>query len=127
VERLDQDGSVPDWLIEYPSLLPLFKRLGIDYCCGGKSLATACRERGLEVTDVMRRSEPALAIQDAHREDAYERHCRYVTSAGCEGRFPPPQQAQPQPARIPAVPASPSLRSQRPFQNSPSNRPSPPH
>lgn len=39
--------SVPDWLIENPEALRALEQLGIDYLCGGKSLATACRERGL--------------------------------------------------------------------------------
>jgi regulator of cell morphogenesis and NO signaling len=48
MDVVDLDSSVPDWLIEHPELLPLFRKLGIDYCCGGKSLDTACRERGLD-------------------------------------------------------------------------------
>ncbi|MEZ6093443.1 MAG: DUF542 domain-containing protein [Pirellulaceae bacterium] len=60
-ESADIDGdlscdlatSVPDWLIEYPPLLALFQKLGIDYCCGGKSLETACREKGLDPTNVL--------------------------------------------------------------------------
>jgi len=43
----DLDCSVPDCLIDHPELLPLFQELGIDYCCGGKSLGAACRERDL--------------------------------------------------------------------------------
>ena len=45
--HLDLDSSVPDWLIDHPQLLPLFKSLGIDYCCGGKSLRGASEEQGL--------------------------------------------------------------------------------
>jgi regulator of cell morphogenesis and NO signaling len=40
--------SVPDWLIEHPEALRALEQLGIDYHCGGTSLATACRERGLD-------------------------------------------------------------------------------
>jgi regulator of cell morphogenesis and NO signaling len=57
VENVDLDSSVPDWLIEYPALLSLFCELGIDYCCGGKSLRTACREQGLRPEDVLARCE----------------------------------------------------------------------
>jgi len=49
----DLASSVPDWLIEYPQLLRTFEELGIDYCCGGKSLEVACRERGLNLHVVM--------------------------------------------------------------------------
>jgi iron-sulfur cluster repair protein YtfE (RIC family) len=53
MDVVDLDSSVPDWLIEHPKLLPLFRELGIDYCCGGKSLDTACRERGLDPRRVL--------------------------------------------------------------------------
>lgn len=39
------ESSVPDWIIDHPQLLSVFQALGIDYCCGGKSLEFACRER----------------------------------------------------------------------------------
>lgn len=55
MECVDLDSSVPDWLIEHSSLLPLFQELGIDYCCGGKSLRTACRENGLSPQEVLAR------------------------------------------------------------------------
>lgn len=46
--NIDLESSVPDWLIEYPDLLPLFEELGIDYSCRGKSLEIPCPERGLD-------------------------------------------------------------------------------
>lgn len=49
----DLDTSVPDWIIEHPETLTLFEQLGIDYCCGGKSLGFACRERGLDAIMVL--------------------------------------------------------------------------
>jgi len=49
----DLDTSVPDWVIEHPETLAVFQELGIDYSCGGKSLAYACRERGLDATMVL--------------------------------------------------------------------------
>ena len=54
MDCVDLDSSVPDWLIEHPGLLALFRELGIDYCCGGKSLRTACREKGLNPQEVLR-------------------------------------------------------------------------
>lgn len=50
---LDFDDSVPDWVIEFPQLLSLFQELGIDYCCGGKSLRFACHEQNLNPEIVM--------------------------------------------------------------------------
>lgn len=40
--------SVPDWLIDHPDAFRLLEALGIDYSCGGKSLKSACLERGLD-------------------------------------------------------------------------------
>lgn len=38
---------------ERPARAPLFERLGLDYCCGGRQpLAEACRKRGLEIGSV---------------------------------------------------------------------------
>ncbi|MFO0929059.1 MAG: DUF542 domain-containing protein [Gemmataceae bacterium] len=44
----DLDTSVPDWVIDHPETLSVFQELGIDTCCGGKSLGFACRQRGLD-------------------------------------------------------------------------------
>ena len=49
----DEDTPVPEWVIEHPETLALFRELGIDYCCGGKSLAFACQEQGHNVTSVL--------------------------------------------------------------------------
>jgi regulator of cell morphogenesis and NO signaling len=48
------DTPVPDWVIDHPEALATFRELGIDYCCG-KSLAYACRERGLDAAAVLAR------------------------------------------------------------------------
>lgn len=59
----DPDSSVPDLLIDHPQLLPLFQSLGIDYCCGGKSLRTACEEQRLRPQDVLKLAEDAIQRQ----------------------------------------------------------------
>ena len=46
------DSSVPDWVIEHPETLAVFEALGIDYSCGGKSLALACQQRSLNPIEV---------------------------------------------------------------------------
>ena len=51
----DLDTPVPDWVIEHPKSLAVFEELGIDYCCGGKSLGGACRERGLDAEAALAR------------------------------------------------------------------------
>lgn len=63
--QLDLDDSVPDWLIEYPQLLNKFEELGIDYCCGGKSLAFAARERGLQPEIVLTQLRASLQESEA--------------------------------------------------------------
>jgi len=55
VTECDLDTSVPEWVIEHPETLAIFQELGIDYCCGGKSLEFACRERGLDAILVLSR------------------------------------------------------------------------
>jgi regulator of cell morphogenesis and NO signaling len=49
----DLDTPVPEWVIEYPETLAVFQELGIDYCCGGKSLGFACRQAGLDPQAVL--------------------------------------------------------------------------
>ncbi len=49
----DLDTSFPDWVVEHPKTLAVFQALGIDYSCGGKSLAYACRERGLDSETIL--------------------------------------------------------------------------
>lgn len=40
-------------LVAEPARAPLFERLGLEYCCGGRQpLAEACRKRGLEIDSV---------------------------------------------------------------------------
>ncbi|WP_164101148.1 DUF542 domain-containing protein [Candidatus Laterigemmans baculatus] len=50
---LDLHSNIIDWCIEHPESLSLFERLGIDYCCGGKSLAYACEQRELDPEAVL--------------------------------------------------------------------------
>ncbi len=49
----DLDTSVPDWVVDHPETLVVFQEFGIDCSCGGKSLAFACRERGLDAAMVL--------------------------------------------------------------------------
>jgi regulator of cell morphogenesis and NO signaling len=57
--------SVPDWLIEHPEALRRLEELGIDYHCGGKSLATACRERGLDPQQTL------IDLKSAPRKESF--------------------------------------------------------
>lgn len=59
----DLDTAVPDWVIEHPNSLSVFQDLEIDYCCGGKSLAAACRERGLDAAVVLKK---LIALVEVH-------------------------------------------------------------
>jgi iron-sulfur cluster repair protein YtfE (RIC family) len=53
--KCDLDTSVPDWVIEHPETLAKLQELGIDYSCGGKSLAYACRQQGLDPQVVLKK------------------------------------------------------------------------
>ena len=66
MSECDLDTSVPDWVIEHPETLAVFQELGIDYCCGGKSLAYACRQQGLDAQAVLAK---LLRCLDARRQD----------------------------------------------------------
>ncbi len=57
----DLDTSVPDWVVEHPETLAVFQELGIETCCGGKSLAYACREQGLDAAMVLARLHRLIA------------------------------------------------------------------
>jgi regulator of cell morphogenesis and NO signaling len=59
------EHSVGEIVAARPSRTPVFERLGIDYCCGGgKTLATACGEKGLSLAAILRE----LAASDAEAE-----------------------------------------------------------
>lgn len=47
MSECDLDTPVPDWVIDHPETLAVFQELGIDTCCGGKSLGFACHQLGL--------------------------------------------------------------------------------
>jgi iron-sulfur cluster repair protein YtfE (RIC family) len=60
MNTIDMDASVPDVVIDHPALLRLFEELGVEFTCGGKSLRTACLERGLNPIAVARQCEELL-------------------------------------------------------------------
>ncbi len=60
----DLDTSVADWVIEHPETLAVFQELEIDCTCGGKSLAYASDQRGLDAQAVLKKQ---LDCLDAKR------------------------------------------------------------
>lgn len=51
---IDHGRTVADLVVERPGRTRVFEQLGIDYCCGGgRSLAAACAERGLDAATVV--------------------------------------------------------------------------
>lgn len=53
MSECDLDTPVPDWVIEHPETLAIFREIGIDYCCGGKSLAYACSQQGVDANMIL--------------------------------------------------------------------------
>lgn len=67
MSECDLDTPVPEWVIEHPATLAVFQELGIDWSCGGKSLAFACRQQGLDEQAVLSNLLGSLRAQG--RED----------------------------------------------------------
>ena len=54
--------NVRDYAIETPQTIPVFEKLGIDYCCGGnRPLEEACAAANLNLDEVLKSLETALA------------------------------------------------------------------
>jgi regulator of cell morphogenesis and NO signaling len=64
------ETPVPDWVIEHPETLALFQELGIDSCCGGKSLGFACRHQGLDAEVVLAK---LFSCLNGSRQDDYRK------------------------------------------------------
>ena len=53
---------VRDYAIETPQTIPVFEKLGIDFCCGGnRPLEEACAAANLDVDQVLQSLESAIA------------------------------------------------------------------
>ncbi len=66
----DLETSVPDWVIEHPESLAIFMEFGIDYCCGGKSLAFACHQQGLDEQVVLATLRQCLGHSSPRQPDS---------------------------------------------------------
>ena len=64
MSECDLDTSVPDWVIEHPETLIVFQELGINCGCGGKSLAYACHQQGLDPQVVLTELRCCLEAKD---------------------------------------------------------------
>jgi len=54
--------NVRDYAIETPQTIPVFEKLGIDFCCGGnRPLEEACAAANLNVDEVLQSLETAIA------------------------------------------------------------------
>ena len=61
--------TVRDYAIETPQTIPVFEKLGIDFCCGGnRPLEEVCAASRLNLEDVLTQIEAAVA-QPAHPTD----------------------------------------------------------
>ncbi|MBI3644665.1 MAG: iron-sulfur cluster repair di-iron protein [Acidobacteriales bacterium] len=63
--------TVRDYAIETPQTIPVFEKLGIDYCCGGnRPLEEACAASNLQIDEVLKALDAALAepVKRSERE-----------------------------------------------------------
>lgn len=63
--------TVRDYAIETPQTIPVFEKLGIDFCCGGnRPLDEACAAANLNINDVLKALEAAVAepVRPSDRE-----------------------------------------------------------
>jgi regulator of cell morphogenesis and NO signaling len=63
--------TVRDYAIETPQTIPVFEKLGIDYCCGGnRPLDEACAAANLNLDQVLKQLEGAVAepVRPSDRE-----------------------------------------------------------
>jgi regulator of cell morphogenesis and NO signaling len=63
--------TVRDYAIETPQTIPVFEKLGIDFCCGGnRPLEEACAAANLNVDEVLKSLETTLAepVRPSDRE-----------------------------------------------------------
>ena len=61
--QLTIDDPAVDWAIDHPESIAVFEKHGIDYCCGGKSLAWVCKQRGLDRQMVLREIKEAMSVK----------------------------------------------------------------
>jgi regulator of cell morphogenesis and NO signaling len=60
------DTFISDIAANFPSTIPTFERLGIDYCCGGRvPLGDACRDRAIDAAPVIAELATVAGSRDA--------------------------------------------------------------
>jgi regulator of cell morphogenesis and NO signaling len=63
MQELTTSDAVVDWVIDCPESISILEKYGIDYCCGGKSLAYACEQRALDAYQVLLEIQKAIAAK----------------------------------------------------------------
>jgi regulator of cell morphogenesis and NO signaling len=63
MQELTIDDPVVDWAIDHPESIAVFEKHGIDYCCGGKSLAYVCEHRALDPQVVLTEIKMAIGVK----------------------------------------------------------------
>jgi len=58
----DLETSTADWVVDHPETLPVFEQYGVEYTCGGKSLAYACQEQRIDPAWFLRELERTMAL-----------------------------------------------------------------
>jgi regulator of cell morphogenesis and NO signaling len=63
MQHLTISDPIVDWVIDCPKSIPILEKHGIEYCCGGKSLAYACEQRDLDPNQVLLEIQKAIATE----------------------------------------------------------------
>ncbi|MGN6544585.1 MAG: DUF542 domain-containing protein [Aureliella sp.] len=63
------DSSAPDWVIEYPETEHVFRELGIETSCGGKSLFYLCTHQGFDPDTVLAKLQAVVEKASCQRSE----------------------------------------------------------
>jgi regulator of cell morphogenesis and NO signaling len=60
MQELTIADSVADWAIEHAESIRVFEKHGVEYCCGGKSLAYVCQQQSVDPFLVLQEIKEAI-------------------------------------------------------------------
>jgi regulator of cell morphogenesis and NO signaling len=68
MSALSPGKTVGQYVLEQPALSKVFEKYGIDFCCGGKRpLDEVCREKGIDVSEIIRALNEAVTVAETEK------------------------------------------------------------